>query len=317
MKLAFLGTGAFAVPALQSLARCGHEISVAISQPDRPAGRGKRIMPTPLRTAAEALGIRHIQTADVNALDFADTFGLSEIGVVAAFGQKIGGAILEGLPRGCLNIHGSLLPKYRGAAPFQRAIIAGEQHTGVTVFQLDTRWDAGPIWGMRETAIGDTETADELHDRLALLGAELIVATLPEIESRARQPTTQDLSAATKAPKLSKAEGCVSWTEPAERVVRRINGLWSWPGAACLFAAHSGRRERVTLARAECAERDSTPTDDMPPGAVRNDHAVQTGRGSVRVLEIKPAGSKLMTFEAFSNGRGVRIPDRFLPLEES
>src|SRR5262245_54437109 len=194
MKIAFLGTGDFAVPALRALHAAGHSILAAISQPDRPAGRGREIFPTPVHAAADDLRIQHIQTADLNALDPGRALHGCEIAVVAAFGQKLGPAVLATPPRGCINIHGSLPPRYRGAAPYQWAIINGDAETGVTVFQIDERWDAGPIWGRRSTPIGETETADELHDRLAILGAELIVEAVAGLESGIAAPALQDPS---------------------------------------------------------------------------------------------------------------------------
>lgn len=314
MRMLFLGTGDFGVPALRALMQRGHEFAAVISQPDRPAGRGREVRPTPIHALADELHLRHIQTEDVNALDLADVLGGAALGVVAAFGQKIGPQLLAALPRGCVNIHGSLLPKYRGAAPYQRAILNGDEVTGVTVFQLDERWDAGGILGQRRTPIDDGETADELHDRLALLGAELIIDVVADVAADRVRPVPQDVSQATRAPKLSKADGTVDWAQPARRVVRRIHGLWSWPAAACLFASRTGKQERVLLARAAVADQTAAPTDAIPPGAFCADRTVQTGLGRVRLLEVRPAGGKLMPFEAFANGRRIAPPDRFLPV---
>jgi methionyl-tRNA formyltransferase len=285
-----------------------------VSQPDRPAGRGREVRPTPIHAAAETLHLRHIQTEDVNTLDLADVFAPAEIGVVAAFGQKIGAAILAALPRGCVNIHGSLLPRYRGAAPFQRAMINGEETTGVTVFQLNERWDAGAIWGQRSTPIKDSETADELHDRLAELGAGLIVDVLAAIAAGTARSIEQDPAQASRAPKLTKADGTVDWSQPARTVLRRIHGLWSWPAAACTFVSRTGKQERVLLLRAEVADASSTPTTDLPPGAFCPDLTVQAGVGRVRLLEVQPAGGKRMPFAAFANGRRVAPPDRLIPV---
>lgn len=314
MRVVYLGTGDFAVPALRALQQAGHEVVAVVSQPDRPAGRGREVRPTPVHAAADALKLRHIQTEDVNALDLADVFGPAEVGVVAAFGQKIGGAMLAALPRGCINIHGSLLPKYRGAAPFQRAMINGEATTGVTVFQLNERWDAGAIWGQRSTAIKDTETADELHDRLAELGAGLIVDVLGQIAAGTVRAVEQDVAQATRAPKLSKADGTVDWSQPARMIVRRIHGLWSWPAAGCMFVSRSGKQERVLLIRAEVADSSSAPSEQFPPGAFCVDQTVQAGVGRVRLLEVQPAGGKRMPFAAFANGRRIAPPDRLLPV---
>ncbi|MBU0640116.1 MAG: methionyl-tRNA formyltransferase [Planctomycetes bacterium] len=317
MRLAFLGTGDFAAPALRALVEAGHQALVAISQPDRPAGRGRAVRPTPVHAVADELGVTHVQTADVNALDLQATFGAAQVGVVAAFGQKIGQTLLDTIPSGCINIHGSLLPRYRGAAPIQRAIINGDEKTGVTIFQLDRDWDSGAVWTQRETSIAETETADELHDRLAQIGAALVVETLTIMAAGQTRPHHQDPAAATRARKLSRADGIVDWTQTARLIVRRIHGLWSWPVATCTFASHSGKRERVQLARAEVADPGAGPRAELVPGAFCEDGTVQAGTGRVRLLEVKPAGGKLMSFEAFARGRQVQPPDRLLPLEAS
>lgn len=316
MRIVFLGTGDFAVPTLRALVAARHTLVAAISQPDRPAGRGRQLRPTPIHALADELHIRHIQTEDVDSLNLADALGGAEIGVVAAFGQKIGDAILDALPRGCVNVHGSLLPKYRGAAPFQWAIINGEEVTGVTVFQLDEAWDAGPIWSQRQLQIGETETATELHDRLAQLGAELIADTLATIQCDEGEPQLQDASQATWAPKLARRDSQIDWSQPAFSIVRRINGLWSWPGAACLLPLADGEKGRLQLARAQVVSTTDEPTAEFPPAAFLPDQTVQAGRGRVRLLEVKPAGGKLMPFEAFARGRQVQPPVRLLPLEE-
>lgn len=315
MRVVFLGTAEFGVPALHALVRAGHPVVAAISQPDRPAGRGRSVRPTPIHAAAVELGLHHIQTDDANTLDLMDALGQAEIGVVAAFGQKIGSGILAALPRGCVNLHGSLLPKYRGAAPIQWAVINGDETTGVTVFQLNEHWDAGPIWSQRETEIRETETADELHDRLAELATALIVDTLRDIESGTVRPRAQDPTLASRAPKLSKADGAVDWSQAAPRVARRIHGLWSWPAAACLFASRSGKQERVLLVRAEVADEVGAPTPDRSPGAFCTDLTLQTGAGRVRLLEVQPAGGKQMAFADFANGRRIAPPDRLLPAQ--
>lgn len=310
MKILFLGTGEFGVPTLRALARAGHDILAAVSQPDRPAGRGLTVAPTPIRAAAEQLGIPHVQAADVNALPSAELIRGAELGFVVAFGQKLGPGLLAALPRGCVNLHGSLLPRHRGAAPVQWAVLAGDSKTGVTIFQLDERWDAGPIWATAEVTIGETETADELHDRLAALGAPLAVETVGGIEAGTITPRAQDPSLATRAPKLRKSDGFADFAAPARQVARRVNGLWSWPAAACDLVTLAGKRERVQLARARCVA-DALECDD-PPGTILADHTVRAGPGCVQILEIKPAGGRVMPFESFLHGRRVQPGDRFV-----
>lgn len=316
MRIAFLGTGDFGGPALRALLAAGHTVVSAISQPDRPAGRGRQLRPTFIHALADELNVRHIQTEDVNTLDPADALGGAEIGVAAAFGQKIGDSVLDALPRGCVNIHGSLLPKYRGAAPVQRAVINGDEVTGVTVFQLDEDWDAGPIWGQRELRIEETETAAELHDRLARLGAEVLVGTLVAIQCDEVVAQPQDAAHATRAPKLTRRDSRIDWSQPAFNVARRINGLWSWPVATCRLATPDGRSARLQLARAEVADATGAPTAESAAGVLLPDQTVQTGQGRVRLLEVKPAGGRLMSFEAFARGREVPPTSRLLPLEE-
>lgn len=315
MRIAFLGTGDFGVPALRRLRDAGHELTVAVSQPDRPAGRGLSTRPTAVHAAADALGVRHIQTEDVNALPPAEVLAGAELAVVAAFGQKIGPALLAAPRHGMINIHGSLLPKYRGAAPFQWAILNGDEVTGVTVFQLNERWDAGAILGRRALTIGAQETATELHDRLAILGAALVADVVREIELGTLTPEPQDAATATRARKLSKRDSQVDWSRPAHRVVRWIHGLWSWPAAACVFAYESGKREVVQLVRAEVADPDAAPSAAHPPGAILPDLTIQADPGRVRLLEVKPAGGRAMRFVDFANGRALSPATRIAPLE--
>lgn len=314
MRIVYMGTGDFAVPPLRALVQAGHEVRVVISQPDRPAGRGRQIRPTPVHAASEGLDLRHIQAEDINALDTGVLVGDAELGVVAAFGQKIGPQLIAAFPRGCVNIHGSVLPRYRGAAPFQWAMINGDETTGVTIFQLNERWDAGEIWSTREIPIRDDETAEELHDRLADLGAALIVDTLDALADGRLSPQPQDASQATRAPKLSKADGTVDWSLPARRSVRRIHGLWPWPAAACDYVSQGSEPLRIQIARAAVADEDTRPTDAFPPGAFHPDLTVQADTGRVRLIEVKPAGGKLMSFDAFANGRKVSPPARLQPV---
>jgi methionyl-tRNA formyltransferase len=311
MKIVFLATGDFAVPSLRAIVKAGHTVAHAISQPDRPAGRGRAVEPTPVHAAADALGIPHHQAENVNTPEFVALASEADLGVVVAFGQKLGPELLAAPKRGFINLHGSLLPKYRGAAPYQWAVLNGDAESGVTTFQLNEKWDAGAIWGAKSTPIGSTETADELHDRLAILGADLMLETLQRIEA-GEAPQPQNSALATRAPKLSKADGLLDWSQPADFLVRRILGLWSWPAAAAEFISHRGKRERVQFVRAQIADPDLPPDDSFPPGAIRADGTVQTGRGTIRILEIRPAGKPTMPFDAFARGRSVAPPDRFI-----
>lgn len=315
MRLSFLGTGSFGVPALHALLEAGHEVAAVFSQPDRPARRGLTVEATPICAAARAAGLRHIQTEDVNVGEHAAVLSGCDAAVVVAFGQKLGPELLSATRLGFINLHASLLPRHRGAAPYQWAILSGDAETGVTTFRINVRWDAGDILAQRATPIGELETADELHDRLARLGAPLVVETLRGLEDGSLRPWAQDASQATRAPKLSRADSVLDWSLPADRVVRRIHGLWSWPTATCVFVSRDGRRERVQLARARVADASAAPSASGPPGAFLADGSVQAGAGRVELLEVKPAGGKLMPFAAFAHGRHIAPPDRWAPIE--
>lgn len=310
MRIAFFGTGEFAAPALRALLAAGHEIRAVVSQPDRPAGRGLVLKPTAVRSTALELNLPHTQSADVNAQPTAELLAGAEAAVIVAFGQKIGPSLLAAAPRGFINIHGSLLPKYRGAAPIQWAVIHGEAESGVTTFRLNERWDAGPILGQRSTPIGPTETADELHDRLAALGAELIVETMAQVERGDERPTAQDRAAGTRAPKLTKADGFVDWSQPARRVAARINGLWSWPAARALLIPASGKPCEVLLARARAQDDELFASGGVAPGAFDDARRVRCGAGVAELLEIKPVGGRLMSLDEFARGRDLRPPAR-------
>lgn len=311
MHIVFFGSGEIGIPTLKNL-REHHQILKVVTQPDRPSGRGRHLAPTPINAAAQELGLQVAAVEDVN-----DSTVVSEllalgarIGVVVAFGQKIDQAILDGIPAGCINAHTSLLPKYRGAAPIHRAIVNGEEKTGVTVFKLTARMDAGPILTQRWTFIKPEETAEELHDRLGGIAVDAVGAALVLFENDANPPgEPQDETEATPAPKLSKKEGHIDFAVPAEQLARRICGMWSWPGARCVFASADGNRnEEVLLARARAYEGGAA---NASPGLIDERMLVATAEGMLEILEIKPAGGKLMTWPEFANGRRIRAGDRF------
>ncbi len=311
MRLLFFGSGSFAVPTLRNLQQ-NHDIAAVITQPDRPSGRGRKLTPTPVKERALQLGLEVITVERVNdesmvprLLDFA-----ADVGVVLAFGQKIGSPIRDSIPGGCINAHASLLPKYRGAAPFQWTILNGEEKAGVTVFKLVQRMDAGPILTTRWTSPKPEETADELHDRLAGIAVDAITGAMELYAADPNPPgEPQDDAAATQAPKLRKADGVIDFARPAAELAHFVCGMWGWPGARCRFTSSDGTRsEDVVLARARLAEGQTEP---IPPGQLDSRLLVATADGMLELLEIKPAGGKLMTWPDFANGRHVKAGDRF------
>jgi methionyl-tRNA formyltransferase len=314
MRLVYFGSGQFAVPILLSVLGAGHEVLAVVTQPDRPAGRGRKLRPTPVKELALERHLRVIAVEKVNEPTITqEILGLgARIGVVAAFGQKIGKGLLEGFPAGLINAHASLLPKYRGAAPVNWAILHAEDETGVTVFRLVERMDAGAMFLNRRTFIKPGETAEELETRLGGIACDAVKATLELFRDGDNPPMeAQDEAAATKAPKLSRQDGRIDFAEPAFKAARRVCGLWSWPGAACDFRKAEGmKRERVIFGRAYVIRNDD-PAGSPAPGTILPDLSIQTGQGAIRVTEIKPASGKLMRFEEFARGRHLAPGDRF------
>jgi len=311
VRIIFAGSGDFAEPALRSLLGAGHHIALVITQPDKPAGRGRKLVPTPVRQTAEERGLEVMATPNVNASEVLTRVAEAnaQVAVVAAFGQKLGPELLQSIPGGWINIHASLLPAYRGAAPIHRAILDQCFETGVTVFRLVERMDAGPILVTRRTAIKPEETTEELHDRLAAIGCDAIKAALDLYAKGTPEGTPQDESQATYARKLRKENGRIDFTRPAEVEAAHVNGMWSWPGATCQYvSAATGKSETVTLVRARPAEAAGQP---LPPGTLDDRLHVATGQGFLELLEIKPQGGRRMPWPDFVNGRHVQPADRF------
>ncbi|HUU82024.1 MAG TPA: methionyl-tRNA formyltransferase [Phycisphaerae bacterium] len=314
MRIIVAASGEFAVPSLRCLSNSDHEIAFVLTQPDRVAGRGRKTKPTPVREAAEHYGLKVIPTDDINSAEILERVKAAQarVGVVAAFGQKIGPDLLEAMPGGWVNLHASLLPAYRGASPIHRAVLDRQAESGVTVFRLVQRMDAGPILVTRRTAIKPEETTDELHDRLARVACDAIKVTLDMFEDGIPDGIPQDESLVTKAPKLRKEDGRIDFSRTTEEVAAHILGMWDWPGASCRFVSADGKRnERVILARARPAETTAKPTDGATPGQIGEQLYVATGDGFLELLEIKPESGHVMPWPDFVNGRHVQAGDRF------
>jgi methionyl-tRNA formyltransferase len=293
-----MGTPDFAVPALRALAEAGHEICAVYTQPPRPAGRGKKLQPSPVQKAAEELGIevrtpKSLKSPESQA-DFA-ALG-ADVAVVAAYGLILPQAVLDAPKHGCLNIHASILPRWRGAAPIHRAIMAGDEQTGVTIMQMEAGLDTGPMLAIVRTPIADKTTGD-LTAELAELGAGLMVEVLHDLESYA--PQVQDDAEATYAPKIDKAEARIYWTDSASAVERLARGLAPFPGA---WFDLDG--ERVKLLGAELVQATATPgevlDDDLTIAC-----AVDDFWGAIRPIRLQRAGKPAMDRADFLRGRPV------------
>ncbi|WP_435418256.1 methionyl-tRNA formyltransferase [Parerythrobacter aurantius] len=294
MRIIFMGTPDFAVPTLRALVAAGHDVVAAYTQPPRPAGRGKRLQPSPVQNAAEELGIEVRSPKSLRSPEEQAAFASlgADIAVVAAYGLILPRPVLDAPQHGCLNVHASILPRWRGAAPIHRAIMAGDPVTGVTIMQMEAGLDTGPMLATIRTPV-DGKTTGELTEELAELGANLMVETLRELGKHVA--VSQDDEYATYAPKIDKAEARIDWSLPAEQVVRHIHGLAPFPGAWCEIEG-----ERVKLLRAVVVDGNGTP------GKVLDDRfTIACGTGAIRPERLQRAGKPAMDLGDFLRGNPV------------
>lgn len=317
MNLVYLGSGEFGIPCLDALKASDHALARVVTQPANPAGRGRKPQPTPVAQWAAAHSVPFAETDNVNSAQMLAQIAdcRPEVLVVIAFGQKIGPELVALGVKGAINVHASLLPTYRGAAPINWAILRGETHTGISIITLAEKIDAGDILAQSQTAIGPLETAGELHDRLARLAAPLLLQTLGKIETNTAAYIKQDPAQVTYAPKLHKADGLLDFAEPAEALALKTRGFWPWPGAFAGFVSQQTQKTtRVVIALAEAAP--AAGTTQSAPGTLDEDLNVVCGKGRLKILKLKPAGSGLMDFKAFANGWRVQPGDQLVKIEE-
>lgn len=303
MNLVFLGTPAFAVPSLEGIVRAGHRVAAVFTQPDRPRGRGQKMAPPPVKESALRLGLEVFQPERVRRPEVVEQLRAMapEVMVVVGYGQIIPQSILDIPPLGIINVHASLLPKYRGAAPVQWAIARGETMTGVTTMRIDAGLDAGDMLLKCETEIGEEETAIELGERLAAAGADLLARTLAELPSL--KPEPQDPSQSTLAPILKREDGHVDWTRPSREILNRVRGFQPWPGCYGFRGTpHGDESRRLHIWKAVGAE---IPLKPGELAVVGRSLFVGCGDGSIELLEVQPEGKKRMPAEAFLNGNTI------------
>ncbi len=304
-RIAFFGTPAFAVPSLEAVHRIGDVVAV-VCQPDKPVGRGMQLTAPPAKARAIELGLEVHQPTKLKTPEFAAWMASlrADVAVVVAYGRILPKAVLEGPRLGCVNVHGSLLPRWRGAAPIQWAVIAGDTETGIALMKLDEGLDTGPVFAVCTTPVGDDETSGQLFERLAPLGAELLERELPAyIEGRATL-VAQDDRLATHARMLEKADGVLDWSQPARAVQRRVQGVSPWPGASTLLR---GKVVKVHAARAHAAS-----TTAAPGTVIRADKGVllvATGEGALELLTVQLEGKKAVKATDWVLGRGVAEGD--------
>lgn len=308
MRLAFLGTGRFAVPSLEAVLDAGHDVAALVTQPDRERGRGRELLPPPTKLVALARGLAVQQPRRIRLPEAVEALAAlaPDILVVVAYGQILPPAVLGLAPRGAVNVHASLLPLYRGAAPIQWAVARGESETGVTTMQLDEGLDTGPILLARATPIGPDETAGELQERLAALGATLLLETLAGLAAHRLEPRPQDHARATLAPILRKEDGRLDWSLAARELGWRVRGFHPWPG---MTAAWQGRGLKL-LRVAEALPGPGEPGQVLAVEA--QGVVVGCGGGSrLRLVEVQPESRRAMPAGAWAAGARVRPGDRF------
>jgi methionyl-tRNA formyltransferase len=306
LRLIFMGTPDFAVPTLLSLADHGHEIVAVYTRAPKPAGRGMKLQATPVEQAARQLGIpvltpKTLKTPEAEAEFRAHN---ADAAVVVAYGMILPANILEAVPLGCFNLHGSLLPRWRGAAPIQRAIMSGDAESGVMVMKMDAGLDTGDVAMAERLPITDTMTAQDLHDALAPLGADLMVRAMGGLSRGGLQLKKQNEQGVTYATKIDKAEARIDWTRSAREVLRHCHGLSPFPGAWFEIAL-DGEAVRVKVLRCELAK-----GSGAPGGLLDDKLTIACGEGAIRILELQRAGKPPMKADAFLNGTPLKPPMR-------
>ena len=307
MKVLFLGTAEFACPTLEALLASPHEVIGVVTQPDRPKGRGRKTVPTPVKSLAQKAGLPVHQPGKIGDPAFLKVlYSIQpEIMVVVAYGQILSAPVLAVPPRGCVNVHGSLLPKYRGAAPIVRAILGGETRTGITTILMDPGLDTGPALLAEETEIGEEDTAGTLHDRLSRIGARLLLRTLEGLETNTLIPKPQDHSRATLAPKIAKEEARIRWSAPARQIFNQIRAFDPWPGAFTLWGGRILKLFRPRLIEEGAQERPGTVVQASDEGL-----RVAASQGVLLVREAQLESRPRMKIPDFLRGNPIPSGER-------
>ena len=306
LRLIFMGTPEFAVPTLLELVAHGHEVAAVYTRAAKPSGRGMKLQPTPVEQEARRLGIPVFTPATLKTPETLEEFVAhqADAAVVVAYGMILPKTILDAPKLGCFNLHGSLLPRWRGAAPINRAIMSGDAESGVMVMKMDAGLDTGDVAMAERLAITDRMTAADLHDALAPLGADLMVRAMGALERGRLQLTPQSEAGVTYAAKIEKAEARIGWNRPAREVLRHVHGLSPFPGAWCEIAIE-GEQVRVKILRCELADGPGSPGDVLDEQLT-----IACGDGAIKILELQRAGKAPMTAADFLRGTPLKPPMR-------
>ncbi|MEN6626428.1 MAG: methionyl-tRNA formyltransferase [Candidatus Sumerlaeia bacterium] len=324
MKIVFFGTPEFALPALERLVESRHEVALVVTQPDRPKGRGQKLVPSPVKEKALAHGLAVIEPRKLKAEGVAEKIKSlgADLAVVAAYGRILPAEVLQAPRLGCINIHPSLLPQYRGPAPIQRAILDGRDETGVSLMMLVEELDAGPIVAQQTVEILNDDDARSLTDMTGVLGAEMLLRVIDEADTTGRiEAEPQNDDEATYAPPLEKEEGLIPWGDPTDRIMYRLRALTPWPGA---FTYINGERLLIVTQAEPLWDSESLELGEAnkaKPGTVTSlkrgfGFTVRTGDGHLLVTAVKPEGRKPMDAHSFVIGRGLNEGDKLGPKKE-
>jgi len=317
MRIVYCGSGEFGIPCLAALAGSSHSLEHIFTQPRHPAGRGRKPRPTAVARWADENSAGWSETEDINTDEMVRKIAefKPDLLVVIAFGQKIGDDLIKLPKKAAINVHASLLPKYRGAAPINWAIMNGEKETGISIIALASRMDAGAVLAQAGADIKPAETAGELHDRLAELAAPVLLETIDKIEAGTVVYQMQDDKQASRAPKLKKTDGYIDFSDSAESINNKIRGLWPWPGAQVVYMSReTGNRCRVTIVQAQPVE--FAGLKPSRPGVLDENLNIICGAGALKLIRLKPAGREIMEFKDFANGRATRPGDLFMKIDE-
>ena len=299
MRIVFMGTPEFAVPSLEALLQSEDTVVGVVTQPDKPKGRGQTVATSPIKQLAEKAGVPILQPLKMKDPAFLDALRAWQPDVIAvtAFGRILPPVILEMPPKGCVNVHGSLLPKYRGAGPIQWAVMNGEQETGITTMLMDAGMDTGAMLLQERVQIDPEDTAGSLSEKLAKVGGPLLIETIRRLKAGTLTPRPQDDGQATMAPLLEKEMGQIDWTLPGTEIANRVRGLVPWPGAF----THAGQ-ERWTIWKARALTDPTTAEPGTAVAVTKEAIHIATGRGLLAVIELQPANSRRMTVQQYLAG---------------
>ena len=319
MRIIYFGSAQFGIPSLEAISNSHHELVGVFTQPARPSGRHRsKPKPTDVELWCQKHNIPCTEAQNVNQPEMMRRIAdcKADLLVVIAFGQKVSQEVIGLQTHGAVNVHGSLLPKYRGAAPIHWAMTNGETETGISIITLADRMDAGLILAQGKLPIGPEDTFQTMHDKLSELSVPVLMQSIEQLANGTAVFTEQDESQVTYAHKLQKKDGFIDWEKPAGQLVNQVRGLWPWPSAQSVYvSAKTGKHWRTTISSAHALPRDSK-TDDVVGQLDENLHVI-CGQGALEILELKPAGSGLMSFESFVNGHKCKPGDLFISAEKA